>query len=110
MVWGYDYYVINRMKGMIQMTTPTEAAAKIAQAAWNTHYMIACSDDADICSWNTPTYIASQRLLLATLRQVYGLTKLKAQRVYDVLIDSGESVAYSVAYVKANRHSTAYSR
>lgn len=92
------------------MTTPTPDAAKIAQAAWNTHHMIACSDDTDICSWNAPTYMASQRLLLATLRQVYGLTKLKAQRVYDVLIDSGESVAYSVEYVKANRYSTAYSK
>lgn len=85
-------------------TTPTN----IAQTAWNTHYAIACSDDYQISTWTSPVYQASQRLLLATLRQVYGLTKLKAQRVYDVLVDSGESVAYSVEYVKTHRRSTAY--
>jgi len=82
----------------------------LAQLAWDTHFAVACSDDAQISTWDTRTYKASQALLLATLRQVYGLSALKAWRVYDVLIDSGESVAYAVEYVRQNRRSNAYTK
>lgn len=82
----------------------------IAQSVWDTHYAIACSDDANLSAWNTDVYKTSRRLVIATIRQVYGLSALKAQRVYDTLIDCGESVAWCVEYVQDNKRSNVYSR
>lgn len=96
-----------RAAGEPEVIHTAEAAA---EAAWQAHRAVAFCDDANVNAWNTPTYRASQRLLIAAIRQAYGLSALKAQRVYDVLIDCYESVAYCAEYVKANRESTAYSR
>lgn len=85
-------------------------ARQAAELAWQTHKRIANSEDHTLARFDSATYRASQRLLLASIRQAYGLSALKAQRVYDVLIDCGESVAYCVEYVKTHRESTAYSR
>lgn len=82
----------------------------IAQRAWDSHFAIACSDDSTVNRFDSPVYRASQRMLLTSIRQAYGLTALKAQRVYDTLIDFGESVVWSVEYVKTHRESGAYSR
>lgn len=76
--------------------------ADIAQTVWNAHYAIACSNDPNVCSWDTPVYKASRRLVLVTLRQVYGLSALKAQRVYDTLVETGDPVAWCVESVQSN--------
>lgn len=85
-------------------------ARQAAELAWQTHKRVAYSDDANVCVSDSPIYKASRALLLASIRQAYGLSALKAQRVYDVLIDCGASVTYCVEYVKTHRESTAYSR
>jgi hypothetical protein len=75
----------------------------VAQNVWNTHYAIACCDDADVSAWNSDVYKASRRLVLNTLRQVYGLTEYMAQRVYNTLVETGDSVAWCVESVRAGR-------
>ena len=91
-------------------TVPAAADAALAQRVWETHYALACSENHRLAGYGLPVYDNSQRLLLAVIREVYGLSHLKARRVYDVLIDSGENVADSVAYVRENRTSRAYTR
>lgn len=89
---------------------PSAADAALAQRVWETHWAIATSENRGLSTSRQPVYDNSQRLLLAVIREVYGLSHLKARRVYDVLIDSGENVAHSVAYVRENRTSSAYTR
>lgn len=90
--------------------SPEAEKRAMADQALAAHRAVAFCDDANVCAWNTPTYRASQRLLLASIRAAYGLSALKAQRVYDVWGDCGESLAYCVEYVKTHRESGAYSR
>lgn len=77
----------------------------VAQTVWNAHYAVACCDDANVCAWNTDTYKASRRLVIITIRQVYGLSALKAQRVYDALVETNDSVAWCVERVASTRRS-----
>jgi hypothetical protein len=71
-------------------------AQKIAESVLAVHKFVAYADDRAISSGNSPVYQASQRLLLASIRTAYGLSAVKALRVYDLLIDNGENVAYNV--------------
>jgi hypothetical protein len=74
----------------------------IAQAVWDTHYTIACSDDANLSAWDTPVYVTSRMLVLSTIAQVYSLSAVAAQRVYDVLVETGDSVRWCVDSVREN--------
>jgi hypothetical protein len=85
-------------------------AQRICQRIADTHYVIAAAEDHLIAGSGLPVYDTSQRLFLAAIRQAYGLTALKAHRVYDVWVDSSEPVADCVEYVRANRVSRAYTR
>jgi hypothetical protein len=56
-----------------------------------------------------PVYRASQRCFIAAIRQAYGLSALKARRVYAVWVDCAEPIAYCVDYVQHHRESRLYS-
>lgn len=88
--------------------TRIPSTAEVVQKIADTHFAIATSEDLVIAGANGDIYKNSQRLLLAAIRDVYGLSRLKAWRVYDVWIDCYESVAYCVGYVTENRESSAY--
>ena len=87
-----------------QLHARQDSNQEIAQKVWDAHYAIACADDTEICVSNSPVYKASRKLVIATLRTVYGLSALMADRVYNALIENGESVAWSVEYVKSTRY------
>jgi hypothetical protein len=84
--------------------------AQVCQKAADMHYVIAFNNDHKIAGSGLPVYETSRRLFIASIRQAYGLTRLKAYRVYDVWCDCQEDIAYCVQYVKDNRESSAYSR
>jgi hypothetical protein len=84
---------------------------EVCQMVANAHWAIATSENHEIANGFKgigKVYPASEKLLLATIRATYGLSALKAQRVYDVLIDCNESVSYCVDYVRNNRQSRVY--
>lgn len=60
-------------------------AQKVAEAMWSA----ATSEDRSIASSNAATYKALERALLTTLREVYHLTPLTAQKVRDLLAEYG---------------------
>lgn len=76
-------------------------ARQAAEMAWQVHKRIAFSADDSVCVSDSPIYKASRTLLLASIRQAYGLSVLMAVRVYDTLIESGEPVSWSVEYVRS---------
>jgi hypothetical protein len=84
--------------------------AQLCQQIADNHGSIAFSDDHRISSGHLPLYRNSQRLFISAIRMAYGLTALKAQRVYDIWSDCQENIDYCVTYVKTNRESRAYSR
>jgi hypothetical protein len=97
-------------QGVTAEPQTTDTPETIAQRAADVHWSNAFSQDDSVARYDSPVYQASQRMLLAAIRAAYNLSALKAQRVYDVWADCGESVAWCVEYVKTHRYSTAYSR
>ena len=85
------------------------ASAALAQSIVDDHYAIATSDDPAISDASSAMYQASRRLVTMALRQVYGLSRYHARRVYDTWIETGEPVAWCVAYVAAHPTSRYYS-
>jgi hypothetical protein len=66
--------------------------AVLAQRVWETHYAIACCEDSNLSGWDTDVYQGSRNLVLATLRQVYSLSDSETQRVYEILVETGDPV------------------
>lgn len=90
----------------IEQPTPEQTVQEIA----NAYLCVAFNESSSVASSQRPVYRSMQRALIAAIRQVYGLSALKANRVYDVLIDCTESIDYCVRYVKEHKSSNAYSR
>jgi hypothetical protein len=93
---------------------------RVCQLAAEALWTAATSDDPGISgSWNA-SYKALERAFVLSVRAVYGLSALKANRVRDLLAElgpddgavgtSGWGVASYVEYVKTNRESSAYTR
>jgi hypothetical protein len=75
---------------------------KVCQQIADAYKAVAYAEDHKISDGRGDIYRQMKRAMLTAIRQVYGLSPLLANRVYDVMIDSGEDVAYCVRYVKAN--------
>lgn len=84
---------------------------KVCQAIADAYKAVAYAENHKVSDGRGAMYRTARAAMLTAIRQVYGLSPLITNRVYDVMIDSGEDVAYCVKYVKANpgRHgSSAY--
>lgn len=66
------------------------------QQAWDLHYANATSDDPEINSWNSPVYMASRNLFRAIARTEYVLTTEQAERLYALMVENGDTVAWNL--------------
>lgn len=69
--------------------TPPQASILIAQRMAEAMWAVATSEDHSIAYCRSATYLAVERALLATLREVYHLTPLTARKVRDLLAEYG---------------------
>jgi len=84
---------------------------KVCQKIADAYKAVAYAENHHISSSQGAIYRTMRAAMITAIREVYMLSPVKAWRVYDVMIDSGEDVAYCVRFVKANpgRHgSSAY--
>lgn len=85
-----------------------ESEVQVVETIWAAYYAAATSESNRVASSRGMTYTAMRRAFLASVREVYELSPLKAQRVYDVLLDGGGTVQDAVIYVRTHRTSSAY--
>ena len=84
---------------------------RTVQAIADAYKSVAYSESTRVARSDMPVYRTMRAAMLTAIREVYSLSPVKAWRVYDVMIDSGEDVAWCVQFVKNNpgRHdSNAY--
>lgn len=86
-------------------------ACDTTQHIVNAYYSCAHSYNNDFAWSRSPIYTTMHRAAVLAIRETYGLSALKAERVLDVITDTGEyDVTRAVGYVRAYRASRAYSR
>lgn len=89
----------------LNMAELQEQNRALVEKLMGAHMAIAASWDGNVAGsgvpgYPMPIYDNSQRMVIAAIRYVYGMTRLKAMRVYCFTIDNGESVRYNVDLVR----------
>lgn len=72
--------------------------AAMAEQAFTLYYGIACSEDREISFYESKVYRGAYDMLRGLVELAY--PQLEAERVIDVAIDCGESIAYCAAVVE----------
>ncbi len=75
---------------------------KLCQQIADVHYAVSCAENFRIAQYNMPVYLASRKLLLTTIREVYGLTAYMAGEVYEDMV-SGDFIVHDSVTSRA-RH------
>ena len=93
---------------------------RICQLAAEALWQAATSNNVAVARYDSATYRALERAFTASVREVYGLSALKARRVLNLLEElgpndgangtSGWGVQSYVQYARDNRTSSAYDR
>jgi hypothetical protein len=100
----------------MEITRDQATVQRIAESLWN----VATSDNHSLASSRSTVYRHLEIALIGALREVYGLSELKARRVRDQLAEygpddslrgtTGRGINSYVQFVKANRQSFSYDR
>ena len=82
----------------VEVTQPKPTLAQLAQTAAEAHYANACSEDPEISSYNSPTYLGSSLALLRAIAAAY--PDVSAARVVNVFVDGGDRISGCVRQVR----------
>lgn len=79
------------------------ALRTFAEDALKFYNLVARHPDRDICAYDTISYTKTRMVLFQAIGMAYpDLSDSDITEIYEVLVDSGENVAYAVSYHKEN--------
>jgi len=90
---------------MTRSNIPTNYAAlrEYAQKIAELHYWTACHESADIAFYQAKPYAHTQAILKSAIRAAWPqLGESGTERIYDMWVENGESLAYCVEYHERN--------